>query len=346
MKIALAATAACLLGIGCGRKTPGSLDPAAALKGFQLSEDFRVELFAAEPDIFDPVDMAFDDRGRAFVPEMLDLPWDPPKGKPARGRIRMLEDTDGDGKADRSVIFAENVLQASGLMPWKDGLIVPAAPEILYLKDTDGDGKADLREVWFTGFYQGNPEAQITNPRLAIDNWIYFSNTGNEGMIRSPKHPDQPPVQVRGGDFRYHPVRGIFETASGGAQFGSTFDDWGNRFISQNTIHLRHVVVPMEYLRRAPLLESPATVHDVYAGFERKMYPLTGPQEWRVERTKLRQQRYDELKTGRVEHAAGYITGAAGGTVYTGDAWPESYRGSVLTGDVSANLVRRDTLQA
>jgi putative membrane-bound dehydrogenase-like protein len=328
----------------CSRKGPAALKPVDALNSFRLSEDFRVELFAAEPQVVDPVDLVFDEQGRAFAVEMLDLPDNPPPGKPARGRIRLLEDTDGDGRADRSVIFAENVLQASGLMPWKGGLIVPAAPEILYLKDTNGDGRADLREVWFTGFWQGNPEAQITNPRLAIDNWIYFSNTGNEGLIRSPRHPNHPPVQVRGADFRYHPIRGIFEAASGAAQFGSTFDEWGNRFITQNTIHLRHVVIPMHYLRRAPLMESPAVVHDVYGNYERKMFPLTAPQHWRVERTRLRQQRYDELKTGRVEHASGYITGAAGSTVYTGDAWPESYRGSIFTGDVSANLVRRDTV--
>ena len=84
MRIAIAAIAACLLNVGCGRKTSASLDPATALKSFQLSEEFRVEMFAAEPDIVDPVDMAFDDRGRAYVAEMLDLPWDPPKGKRAR----------------------------------------------------------------------------------------------------------------------------------------------------------------------------------------------------------------------------------------------------------------------
>jgi putative membrane-bound dehydrogenase-like protein len=329
---------------GCGRSGPGSLSPSQALKSFQLSEPFRLELFAAEPDILDPVDMVFDESGRAFVAEMLDLPYDPADGKPALSRIRMLEDTDGDGRADRSTVFAENVLQVSGLLPWKGGFIVPAAPEILYLKDTDGDGRADVRQVLFTGFYQGNPEGQITNPRLAIDNWIYFSNAGNEGLIRSPAHPEQPPVQVRGADFRYHPLTGRFEAASGPAQFGSTFDDWGNRFISQNTIHARHVVIPRHYLARAPLLEVPAVVQDVYGDFHRKMYPLTQPQYWRVERTRLRQQRYDDLKLDRTEHVAGYITGAAGGTLYSGDAWPPSYLGSLFTGDVSGNLVRRDVL--
>jgi len=339
------AIAALFLG-GCSRSGPGSLTPEEGLKSFRLSEDFEVQIFAAEPDVVDPVDMVFDEYGRAFVAEMLDLPYDPVDGRPARSRIRMLEDTDGDGRADRSAVFAENVLQVSGLMPWKGGLIVPAAPEILYWKDTDGDGRADVREVLFTGFYQGNPEGQITNPRLGLDNWIYFSNAGNEGLIRSLKNPEMPAVQVRGADFRYHPLSGRFEAASGPAQYGSTFDDWGNRFISQNTIHLRHVVLPRHFLLRAPLVEVASVWQDLYGDFPRKMYPLTEPQHWRVVRTKLRQERFDDQKSGRVEHVAGYITGAAGGTLYSGDAWPESYVGNVFTGDVSGNLVRRDVVKA
>ncbi|MEZ5354439.1 MAG: c-type cytochrome [Bryobacteraceae bacterium] len=330
---------------GCSQeKKPGGLTAGAALETLRFSEDFHAETFASEPNVMDPVDMVFDDRGRAFVAEMHDLPDDPPEGKPALGRIRMLEDTNGDGKADKATVFAENVMHCSGLIPWKGGLIVPVSPEILYLKDTDGDGKADVREVWFTGFFHGNPEAQISNPRLGVDNWIYFSNTGNAGLVKSPKHPGHPAVQLRGYDFRYHPVKGIFEPVSGTAQYGATFDDFGNRFISQNTVHLRHVVLPQPYLARAPMLEVPTTMQDVYFEHDRRMFPLTPVPEWRAIRTRLRQQRYDELKTGRVEHAAGYITGAAGSTMYHGDAWPEGYKGSIFTGDVSANLVRRDVI--
>ncbi len=325
-------------------KTRGPLTPAQGLASLQFSDAFEAVLFAAEPDVVDPVDMVFDESGRPYVAEMLDLPYDPPPGKPARGRIRLLEDTNGDGRADKATIFARNTLHASGLMPWRGGLIVPASPEILYFKDTNGDGQADTREVWFTGFFHGNPEAQITNPRLGPDGWIYFSNSGAEGLIKSPKHPNHPPVQVRGGDFRYHPVRGIFEAISGTAQFGATIDDWGNRFIAKNTVHLRHVVLPRSYLMRAPMLEIAITMQDPYGDTPRTMYPLTEPQEWRLVRTKMRQKRFDELKNGRTEILSGTFTGATGSTIYSGDAWPEVYRGNVFTGDVSANLVRRDIL--
>jgi putative membrane-bound dehydrogenase-like protein len=343
MRVPLAITAAIVLS-SCSSRSKGSLSPQDGLASIKLSDDFRVELFASEPDVMDPVDMTFDERGRAYVVEMRDLPDDPAKGKPARGRIKLLEDTDGDGRADKVTLFADDLLQSSGLMAWNGGLIVCASPEILFLKDTSGDGKADVREVWFTGFFHGNPEAHITNPRLGPDNWIYFANTGNEGSITSPKNPKHPAVQVRGNDFRFNPVTFDFEPASGNAQYGVAMDDWGNRFISQNTTHLRHVVLPRPYLARAPLLNVGAVVHDPYEGYERKMWPLTQPQEWRVIRTKLRQQRFDELKNGRTEILAGTFTGATGGTMYSGDAWPQEYRGNIFTGDVSANLVRRDVL--
>ena len=102
-----------------------------------LSEDFHVELFAAEPEVMSPVEMAFDENGKIYVAEMMDYPDDPPAGKPARSRIRLLEDTNGDGKIDRTTIFADQVLAVSGFMPWKGGLIVTSAPDILYMKDDE-----------------------------------------------------------------------------------------------------------------------------------------------------------------------------------------------------------------
>src|SRR2546428_92874 len=202
--------------LSCARKDSHapSLSPQVALKSFHLSEDFHIELFAAEPQVVDPVEMAFDENARIYVAEMLDYPEDPPPGKPARSRIRLLEDTDGDGKIDRSVIFADQVLEVSGLMPWKGGLIVTSAPDILFMKDTDGDGKADARQVLYPGFGKFNPEGRITNLRLGVDSWIYAANAGHDGLITSPDHPERPPIQVRGGDFRFHPIRGVAEPAS------------------------------------------------------------------------------------------------------------------------------------
>jgi putative membrane-bound dehydrogenase-like protein len=237
---------------------------------------------------------------------MMDYPDDPPAGKPARSRIRLLQDTNGDGNMDRTSIFADQVLAVSGFLPWKGGLIVTSAPDIVFMKDENGDGKADVRKVLYTGFPKVNQEARITNPRLAVDNWIYCSNAGSNGRVTSPDHPEMPPVLVRGTDFRFDPVSGKAEAASGAAQFGSTLDDFGNRFISQNTTHIRHVVMPMQYLARAPLLEVREVAQDIsdHGRPSGPMFPLTGPQEWRQQRTRLRQQRYDEnnLAAQRMVH--------------------------------------------
>jgi putative membrane-bound dehydrogenase-like protein len=333
----------------CSRKDPEerAMAPREALKSIHLSDDFHVELFASEPDVMSPVEMAFDGTGKIYVAEMLDYPEDPPAGKPARSRIRLLEDTNGDGRFDRNTIFADHVLAVSGFIPWKGGLIVTSAPDILFLKDTDGDGKADVRRVLYTGFPKVNQEARITNPRLGVDNWIYCSNNGADGRITSPDHPEIAPVLVRGSDFRFDPISGRFEAASGAAQFGSTLDEFGHRFITQNTTHIRHVVVPLQYLTRAPLLEVPAVAQDIsdHGRPSARMYPLTGPQKWRKQRTALRQRRYDENKVNITEQLAGWFTAASGGTIYDGDAFPKEYAGSVFTGDVSGNLVHRDVVQ-
>src|SRR5947208_13475817 len=100
----------------CGKRNPEerAMTPQDSLKAMHLSEDFHVELFAAEPEVMSPVEMAFDENGKVYVAEMLDYPADPPPGKPARSRIRLLENANGDGKTWRAVVFAENLLAVSG----------------------------------------------------------------------------------------------------------------------------------------------------------------------------------------------------------------------------------------
>jgi len=320
--------------------------PQESLAAIKLSEDFKVELFLSEPQVQSPVEMVFDENGRVYVAEMLDYPDDPPPGKPARSRIRLLEDNDGDGKYERAVVFADQVLQVSGLLPWKGGLLVTAAPDIFWMKDEDGDGKADVRKVLYTGFPKVNPEHRITNLRYGIDNWVYAANHGNAGEITSPDHPKREPLLIRGADFRFNPVREVAETSSGTAQYGLTLDEWGNEFITENTVHIRHVILPMKYIARAPLMEVAAYAQDIsdHGSPSAPMFPLTGPQAWRVERTKLRQQRYDEQGLNRTEQVGGYFSGASGGMAYTGDVWPEEYLNNVFTGDVSGNLVHRDII--
>ncbi len=130
-----------LLLCACSKKNPEerALSPQDSLKAIHMSDDFHVELFASEPKVMSPVEMVFDESGNIYVAEMMDYPDDPPAGKPARSRIRLLRDTGGDGTYATATIFADHVLAVSGIMPWKGGLIVTSAPDILYMKDTDGE---------------------------------------------------------------------------------------------------------------------------------------------------------------------------------------------------------------
>jgi len=142
--IRLLAVAPLLFGLAASQETSGPLSPKEALKTFTVAKGFRIELVAAEPDLLDPVAMAFDEDGRIYVAEMIDYPLGPPAG-----RIMRFED-------GRATVFAEKIPYPTGVMPWRGGVLVTAAPDILFLKDTDGDGKADVREVVFTGFVEGN----------------------------------------------------------------------------------------------------------------------------------------------------------------------------------------------
>ena len=324
-------------------------NPEESRKTFQIVEGFRAELFAAEPNVVDPVEMAFDENGDVYVAEMLDYPFDPEPGKPPRSRIRFLEDTNGDGRIDKATIFADQLLQVTSVLPWKGGVLATSAPDILYLKDTNGDHKADLREVWFTGFegHSVSPESRITNLRFAVDNWIYAANNGRPGEITSPKWPDHPAVIVRGYDFRFQPVTGKFEPAAGPTQFGMAVDDWGDRFVSQNTIHLRHAVLPARYVLANRFFTPGSMLQYIPQDNpnESWVYPLTKPQQWRLERTQARQERYDETQPGRKELVGGHFTAATGATAYTGDAFPAEFKGNIFVADANGGLVHRDILE-
>ena len=336
----LAAT--CIWAACSGHEYPGPLTPEEALKSFHLQQGFVIETLASEPLINDPVDVTFDEFGNFFVVEMLDYPYKPAPGT-ARSRIRYLEDTDGDGRFDHATIFEDSLNEATSILPWKEGLLVCAAPDILYLKDTDGDMVADSKEVVFTGFFDNNSEAQITNLKFNVDNWIYASNYGHPGDVRYLGDAESPTVSIKGTDFRFRLDQGKFEPAAGSTQFGQAIDDWGNRFGTQNTIRLSQIVIPWRYLVRDTTIKPTAPVVNI-AGDDLEMFQLTPAPYWRAERTERRQKTYDEQGLDRKEWAEDHFTGCSGGTIYNGGLFPEEYNGTVFTGEVSGNLVHRDLL--
>src|SRR5207237_7356801 len=129
-------------------RTP-PLEPDQALASFKVRTGFHLELAASEPLVVSPVAMCFDENGRLFVVEMIDYSE---RRDERLGRIRMLEDPDGDGHFDKSTVFADNLPWPTAVFWYGGGVFVATTPDILFFKDTDGDGKADVRQVVFTGF--------------------------------------------------------------------------------------------------------------------------------------------------------------------------------------------------
>ncbi|MBC7757265.1 MAG: dehydrogenase [Phormidesmis sp. FL-bin-119] len=320
----------------------GPLSPEESLKKLNVAPGFLAQIYAAEPFVMDPVSLVFDELGNAYVVEMPDYPYEVEPGK-GHGRIKMLSDTNGDGRIDKATIFAENVTEATSILSWKGGLIVTAAPNILYLKDTNGDGKSDSSEILFSGFFQNNSEAQVTSLRFGIDNWIYANNRGQSGKITFSKTPGEAPVEVRGADFRFRLDRNVFELETGPGQFGQTIDDWGHRFFTENSIHLQQAVIPWRYTHRHAFLPT-SKFNVTITDHEEIMFQETAPPYWRAERTSQRNKAKIDAGLKPTEYAEDRFTGASGGTIYNGDALPKEYYGNIFTTDVAGNLVHRDVL--
>ncbi len=332
----------CAMTEGLAQKYATPLSPEESMKKLQVAEGFTVELFASEPHVFDPVALEFDAQGDAYVLEMPDYPYEVELGK-GHGRIRLLKDTDGDGKIDKSIVFAENITEGTSMLFWKGGVIVTAAPHILYLKDTNGDGKSDTSEILFSGFFQNNSEAQITSLKLGVDNWIYANNHGQNGKVSSTQLSGTPPLDVKGADFRFRLDRNVFELETGLGQFGQTMDDGGHRFFTENSIHVQQSIIPWRYTHRhayLPISKFSASITD----HEEHTFQETKPPYWRAERSARRNKSFKEANLNRIEYAEDRFSGSTGSTIYHGDAMPKEFYGNIFTGDVSGNLVHRDIL--
>ena len=150
------------------------LSPAASMSYTQVPADCELQLFASEPEIFKPIALAWDERGRLWLAETRDYPNEVrPEGQ-GNDDIKICEDTDGDGRADRFTVFADKLNIPTSLTFANGGVIVAQAPHFLFLKDTDGDGRADVREVilkdnWGTNDTHAGPSNLMRGP----DNWLY-----------------------------------------------------------------------------------------------------------------------------------------------------------------------------
>ncbi|MBP88518.1 MAG: dehydrogenase [Planctomycetaceae bacterium] len=341
-----------------------------AVKSFRLAKGFELELVAAEPLLGDPVDACFDEFGRMFVAEMHGYPFsqEPTKlnpaggGKKDAGIIRMLEDTDGDGRMDKSVVFADRISWPTSVCCYNGGIFVIAPQYLYYFKDTDGDGKADVREVVLSGFGRDNVQSVTNGLKWDLDNRIYFAAGRNPKTLL---HRGKPLFPTNGSDLRFNPKTEEFEVVTGGLQFGHSMDNWGTRFVCSNSNHIQQVVYPRDYLARNPYFVASGTIRSVASdGASARVFRLSPPEPWRIIRQKWRaaDKGYKLIinadggwefipldpskKKGAVptEYPVGYFTSATGITIYRGNAYPPEYRGNAFVGDVGGNLVHRKIL--
>jgi len=307
--------------------------PIAAENSFQhleLHPDVKIELVAAEPLVIDPVAMAFDAQNRLWVVEMTDYPHGPAEGEPPKSRIKILRDRDSDGDYETATVFADQLLFANGVLPWKGGVIVTMSGEIAYLKDTNGDDKIDLKETWFRGFAEQNPQLRANHPTLGLDGWVYVSNGLRGGKVVAVKKEwskEAEPLDLSRVDFRFHPDTGDYEAITGTGQFGLTFDDYGNRFTCSNRNPCMHIVLEQRDLAQNPHALLPSLRHDISpAGQESRVYSIT------------------DAWTTSTQHA-GQFTAACGVTHYRGDALGPEFYSNSFTCEPTGSLLHRDVVE-
>src|SRR5262245_33856878 len=148
---------------------------ADQLRGFHLPAEFEVQLVAAEPEIPKPMNLAFDARGRLWVSGSLEYPY-AAQSDHGRDSIKVLEDTDGDGRADRVTTFVDGLNIPMGIYPYRDGVIAYNIAQIDFWRDTDGDGRADERQPLYGPLARPVDTHGMQNAfRRGLDGWLYIN---------------------------------------------------------------------------------------------------------------------------------------------------------------------------
>ena len=298
-------------------KLPGPpLSPEEAIQKMTVPEGFTVELVVSEPDLVNPVAMTFDEQGRVWVAESLEYPRSEP-GK-GRDRVKVLEDTDGDGKMDKTTIFAEGLNIPSGIAVGFGGVWVANAPDILFFQDTDGDLKADNKQVVVTGFGRTDTHELPNSLTWGPDGFLYGLNgVFNYSHVKYPessphakKYPEGFPFTCA--MFRINPRTWEFQVFAEGTSnpWGIAWDHEGSAFLSACVIdHLWHIVETGYYHRQG----GP--------------YP---PFTW---------------KLGSIVKHQHQMAAYCGIHYFDSDAYPEEYRGQLYMGNIHGGCINVDTLE-
>ncbi len=210
-----------------------------AIDKMKLGRNLKANLFASEemfPDLANPVQMAWDNKGRLFVACMPSYPHWKPKEE-MNDKIIILEDTDGDGVADKCTTFADKLHVPTGLEFWNGGLLVGQQPDLMFLKDTDGDGKADIRERILHGIDSADTHHALNSFVIDGGGALYFQEgTFHHTQVETPWGP--PVRNANAGVFRFEPRTWKFETFINygfANPHGHVFDRWGQNFVTDGT---------------------------------------------------------------------------------------------------------------
>ncbi len=303
------------------RRMQHPLSPEESMRHLVVPRGFEPRLFAAEPQIYKPICMTWDHRGRLWIAETVDYPNTKHPATPGRDRITICEDTDGDGKADKFSIFAEGLNIPTSLLCANGGVIVLQAPDTLFLKDSDGDGKADVRKVLFTGWGISDTHAGPSNLRWGLDNWVWgiVGYSGFRGTVSGERH------RFGQAFYRFRPDGSKLEVlrGTGNNSWGVGFSEDGLAFGSTaNGCPTVYLPFPNRYYEAvrglAPQeLENIAPNHD--------FFPLT---------ERVRQ----------VDWHGGFTAGA-GHALYTARAYPSRYwNQTAFVAEPTGHLVAAFTL--
>lgn len=278
------------------------LSPEASQKLIQVPPGFELELFASEPDIINPIAMNWDEKGRLWVIETVDYPN---TVRDDRGtgddRIKICEDTNGDGKADTFTIFAEGLNIPTGFTFWKGGIMVSQAPYFLYLKDTDGDDRADVKEIIMDGWGTFDTHAGPSNLQMGLDNHLYgvVGYSGYKGPIFGKEY------EFRQGMYRFDPAREYFEflTNTSNNTWGLGMTEDNSLFASTaNNTHSVFMGIPNSFFKE---IEGIRPIGSMKIDGHYAMQPIT------------RNIRQVDVFNG--------FTAASGHHFYTARAFPDSY---------------------
>ncbi len=301
---------------------PPPLSPAESMKLMEVPEGFRVELVAAEPLIVNVISLAFDERGRIWVAETLEYPNELPKPGEERDRIKIIEDTDGDGRMDRATLFADHLNIPTSLMFADGGVVVAQAPVMLFMKDTDGDDRANVRKVIYDGWGRADTHAVCSNLRPGVDNWIY----GTVGYSGAKLKLSDRTLQFGAGAYRFRasdPDSFEYLTSTGSNTWGLGLDAWGRAFISKaNYDHCVYLSIPNRAFERVRGWHGSGNrvIED-----HRKFHPIT--------------------EAVRQVDWHGMYTSASGSTRYTAEAFPREYWNDRYVCEPTGHLVHRDLIE-